>query len=312
MRRIFAVGEALVDIIFSGGEPRAAKAGGAMLNTSVSLGRAGLPVSFISEFGADDPGRLIDSFLRSNGVDTSYVYRFTRGNTALALAFLDENNNAHYTFYKNYPSQRLNTELPVIGKDDIFLFGSIYAITEEVRSSVMKLLRSASENNALVIYDPNFRSSHLHELGKLKPLIMENINISTVVRGSHEDFQNILGLENADEVWKTLKEFSKCIIYTNSTEGVYVRTPSFSGEFPVKKIEPVSTIGAGDNFNAGLIFAFYNGNIKPSDILELDYREWEKIIATAVDFATEVCLSWDNYIGFEFASRYRSASGLQI
>ncbi|MGB4291764.1 MAG: PfkB family carbohydrate kinase, partial [Bacteroidales bacterium] len=188
----------------------------------------------------------------------------------------------------------------------------IYAISEEVRSCVMKLLRSASENNALVIYDPNFRSSHLHELGKLKPLIMENIKISTVVRGSHEDFRNIFGLEDANEVWKTLKKLCKCIIYTNSTEGVYVRTPSFSGEFPVKKIEPVSTIGAGDNFNAGLIFAFYKRNIKPSDTLELDHREWEKIIATAVDFATEVCLSWDNYIGLEFASRYCSASGLQI
>jgi len=312
MRRIFAAGEALIDIIFSGGEPRTAKAGGAMLNTSVSLGRAGLPVSFISEYGADDPGNLIDRFLKENGVDTSYVYRFDNGNTALALAFLDENNDARYTFYKNYPLHRLDIELPGLSREDIFLFGSIYALTVEVRASMMQLLRSARENNALVIYDPNFRSSHIHELEKLKPLILDNISYATVVRGSHEDFRNIFGMEGADEVWDSLRSLCKSVIYTNSTRGVSVRTSSFSGEFPVKKIKPVSTIGAGDNFNAGLIAAFYTGNINMYDIPELGFRDWEKIIATAVDFATEVCLSYDNYIGREFASRYRSASGLHI
>jgi len=312
MRRIFAVGEALIDIIFSGGEPRTAKAGGAMLNTSVSLGRVGLPVSFISEYGADDPGELIDNFLKENSVDTSYVYRFNNGNTALALAFLDENNDARYTFYKNYPSHRLHIDLPGLREEDIFLFGSIYALTGEVRSSMMKLLTGARKNNALVIYDPNFRSSHLHELEKLKPLILENISYAKVVRGSHEDFRNIFGMESAGEVWDILHSLCKCIIYTNGTRGVSVRTPSFSGEFPVKKIKPVSTIGAGDNFNAGLIAAFYDGNIGTDDIPELGYRDWEKIISTAVDFATEVCLSYDNYIGREFASKYRSASGLHI
>lgn len=97
MRKIFGIGETVLDIIFKDGQPQAAKAGGSVLNSMVSMGRMGLPASFISEYGADDVGKLIDDFLRKNGVDTSYVHRFKEGSTALALAFLDEKNDAHYT-----------------------------------------------------------------------------------------------------------------------------------------------------------------------------------------------------------------------
>jgi hypothetical protein len=33
--------------------------------------------------------------------------------------------------------------------------------------------------------------------------------------------------------------------------------------------------------------------------------DWEAIVATAVDFATHVCLNYDNYISEDFASSYR-------
>ncbi len=107
MRRIYGIGETVYDIIFKDGAPQAAKPGGSVLNSMVSLGRTGLPVSFISEYGKDDVGSLIDRFLNDNGVNTSTVYRYNDANTSLALAFLDEKNDAHYTFYKDFPGKRL-------------------------------------------------------------------------------------------------------------------------------------------------------------------------------------------------------------
>ena len=133
MRKIYAIGESLLDIIFNKGEPQTTKAGGSMLNSVVSLGRIGLPVSFISEYGLDEVGNLIDEFLKENGVDTSFVNRYQDGNTAIALAFLDEKNDAHYSFYKNYPEKRLKLIFPEINNDDIVLFGSYYSISEEIR-----------------------------------------------------------------------------------------------------------------------------------------------------------------------------------
>jgi fructokinase len=91
-----------MDIIFKNGQPQAAKAGGSVLNSAVSIGRMGLPVSFISEYGNDAVGDLIDDFLKSNGVDPSNVYRHKDGSTSLALAFLNEKNDASYTFYKQF------------------------------------------------------------------------------------------------------------------------------------------------------------------------------------------------------------------
>jgi fructokinase len=46
MRKIYGIGETVLDIIFKNGQPQAAKPGGAMLNSMVSLGRIGNPGSF--------------------------------------------------------------------------------------------------------------------------------------------------------------------------------------------------------------------------------------------------------------------------
>lgn len=312
MKRIYAIGESLVDIIFRNNQPQAAKAGGAMLNTTISLGRIGLPVALITEYGSDDVGKLINSFLEENGVDTGFIFRFENGKTALALAFLDERNDAHYTFYKNYPENRLDITLPAITENDFLLYGSIYSVTKEIRTNFMKLVNSARDNGAFIIYDPNFRKSHANELAEHRPLIMENLRNVSVLRGSDEDFMNIFGADDADKAWEIVKGSCQCLVYTASSEKVCVRTRTFSGDFPVKKIVPVSTIGAGDNFNAGLIASFYNGNIKTVDLVRLGMNEWEKVVSTAVEFASNVCLSYDNYIDGEFASRYRSVSKFQI
>jgi fructokinase len=306
MRKIYGIGETVLDIIFKDGQPQAAKAGGSVLNSIVSMGRMGLPVSFISEYGVDDVGRLIDNFLKINGVNSSYVHRFHQGSTALALAFLDEKNDAHYTFYKDFPGKRLDIEFPVIEKDDIIQCGSFYAIWPEIREKFKRFIHGAKERGALIIYDPNFRKTHLSELDTLKPLIIENMQMASLIRGSDEDFKNIFGVNDADEAWEVVKNYCKCLVYTENSEGVYVRTTSFSGKFPVQKITPVSTIGAGDNFNAGMITSIYCRKIKKEQLEKLIELEWSKVITTAVAFATHVCLSYENYISPEFANMTRS------
>jgi fructokinase len=305
MRRIYGIGETVLDIIFKDGQPQAAKAGGSVLNSVVSMGRMDLPVSFISEYGQDDVGNLIDSFLRDNGVDTSYVHRFVDGSTSLALAFLDRKNDAHYTFYKDLPEKRLDIIFPVIEKDDIVQCGSFYAIWPEIREKFMKFIMTARDKGALVLYDPNFRKTHVSELDALKPLIIENMKLASLLRGSDEDFRDIFGAENIDEAWEVAKEYCKCLVYTVNVEGVYVRTKTFSGKFPVHKITPVSTIGAGDNFNAGMLTAIYSNILTREQLENSGEKDWSKIITSAVGFATHVCLSYENYISKEFAKEQK-------
>jgi fructokinase len=312
MRKIYGIGETVLDIILKDGQPRAAKAGGSVLNSVVSMGRMGLPVSFISEYGSDNVGELIDKFLKENGVDSSSVHRFSDGSTSLALAFLNEKNDASYTFYKDFPEKRLDIKFPEIKKDDIVQCGSFYAIWPEIREKFKRFIQSAMDGGALILYDPNFRKTHVSELNTLKPLIIENMKMTTLLRGSDEDFKNIFGAGTPDEAWEVVNKYCKCLVYTANVEGVYVRTTSFSGKFPVHKITPVSTIGAGDNFNAGMLTSIYRNKISGDQLHQIGEKEWSKIITSAVDFATHVCMSYENYISEAFASKYLSASRDQI
>jgi fructokinase len=309
MRRIYAIGETLLDIIFRDGQPQVAKAGGSMLNSVVSLGRLSLPVSFISEYGYDNVGDLIDVFLKENGVNTSYAHRYHDGQTAVALAFLDQKNDAHYTFYKSYPANRLNIVFPELHRNDIVLCGSFYALSAEIRDKFLLFIEAARDAGVIILYDPNFRKSHADDADILKPMIIQNMKLASIIRGSDEDFENIFGAKTPDETWKIVKEYCGCLVYTANAGEVYVRTTTYSGAFPVKRIKPLSTIGAGDNFNAGIIAAVYNSDITGNDLQVTGVELWGKIISTAVGFATEVCLSYENYISRDFALKYK-ASGL--
>lgn len=305
MRKIYSIGETVLDIIFKDGQPMAAKPGGSSLNSLVSLGRLGLNANFISEYGNDPVGDLIDFFLKNNHVNTDYVGRYTNGKSALALAFLDEANNASYTFYKDFPPERLTNVPEITVQDDIVTFCSIYAITKAVRPNLVRFVHTAMKNRSIILYDPNFRAAHLHELEELRPLIMENFRMADFIRASDEDMRNIFGVHDSESAYRKVKDYCPILVYTANTKGVTVHAPSGMYRFPVKKIEPISTIGAGDNFNAGIIFSLIRDNISRDMLNNLSGDQWGKVIETAVDFATEVCLSWDNYISEEFAEKVK-------
>jgi fructokinase len=304
MRKVYTIGETVLDILFRENQPFAAKAGGACLNSAVTLGRLGISVDFIGEYGLDEVGNFIDRFLKENNVSTEYVYRYFDGKSALALAFLNEKNDASYDFYKIYPNKRFRIKFPEINPDDIVLFGSFYAITPEVRDIMIRFIQEAKKRKAIVMYDPNFRKQNLHDLPKLKPLILDNISYSNIIRGSNEDFSFVFGTRNANDTYELLKDRCPIILYTVSTKGVFLRTPKIHERFDTKSIEPLSTIGAGDNFNAGIVYSLIKNNISLKSLNNLSLDQWAPIVNTAIDFATHVCMSYDNYINAEFANSY--------
>jgi fructokinase len=299
---IYTIGETLLDIIFKNNQAVTSKPGGSMLNTSVSLGRLGLPVSFISEYGFDQVGNLIDGFLEENNIDTQYVSRYTGGKTSLAMAFLDHNNNATYDFYKYYPENRLNGSFPNIHQGDIIMFGSFYGIAAEIREKLKTFLTDARRYGALIYYDPNFRKSHLNELDVLLPLIIENMQLSHIVRCSDEDLLNIAGATSPEMAYGFVKQYCPNLIYTQSSKGVHVFTSSISEGLPVKKITPVSTIGAGDTFNAGIAYGLYVNKIDTTILNSLNIAVWRELVNFGINFATDVCMSYDNYISKEYAA----------
>jgi fructokinase len=304
MRKVFTIGETVLDIIFRNNQPVAAKAGGSVLNATVSLGRLGVPVHFISEYGNDQVGNFIDDFLNENHVNTQHVCRYSDGKSALALAFLDEQSNASYSFYKEYPAERLNKALPSVETNDIVLFGSFYGMAPELRNKLLPFLHQAKQQNSLLIYDPNFRKSHLHELEKLKPIILENMRLASIVRGSDEDFEFLFGTNQPEKIYEAVKPFCSNLIVTANKHGVWIFTKETQSRFEVPSIEPVSTVGAGDNFNAGLVYALLKLSIDNNNITAINSKQLEVIASIGTSFASHVCMSYDNYISNEFAKEF--------
>ena len=299
--KIFAIGETVFDIIFKNGKPVASTPGGSMLNTAVSLGRLGLDVHFISEYGKDTVGNLIDDFLRSNGISTGYVCRYDGFPSSLALAFLDENNNAQYSFYKNYPQKRLDMTFPELTGNEIIIYGSFYGIEPEIYLRLKPFLEQAHDKNALVIYDPNFRKTHLSGMDTYRPIIMENFRHADIVKGSDEDFEHIFGARTAAESWIKLENQCDMLIYTANRNPVELCTADVHDSYPVPHITPVSTIGAGDTFNAGLIYSLSTQRIGRNELKKLSGEQHAAIVERAINFAGHVCMSYDNYISPEFA-----------
>lgn len=306
MRKVIGIGETILDILFRDGQPQAAVPGGSVYNAVISLGRMGQNVTFISETGNDRVGEMILANMRENGVDTANVNVFPEGKSPVSLAFLNERNDAEYIFYKDYPRQRLEVNMPEISSDDIIMIGSYFAITPVLRDKVKELLDRAHDADAIIYYDVNFRSTHANEAIKLMPTIIENFEYADILRGSTEDFQNMFRQPDADKVYSNHVGFyCPNFICTDADGDVRLRTKHVCKDYPVTPLKAVSTIGAGDNFNAGVVYGLLKYRVRRADLAELTEADWDAIIRCGMDFSADVCKSVSNSVSKEFAESYR-------
>ena len=306
MRKVIGIGETVLDIIFKNGKPIEAVPGGSSFNAVISLGRAGVNTSFISEAGNDRIGEYVIEFLRENGVNADNVSIFPDSKSPLSLAFLDENNNADYIFYKDHPHDQLEFATPEINVGDIVLFGSFFALNPVVRPQVAGFLEYAKSRGAILYYDVNFRASHQNEIMKITPNLIENLEMADFVRGSHEDFGILYKKPEADKVYNAeISFYCTKFICTQGADPVEVRAENgFAKSYPSEKMKTVSTIGAGDNFNAGFVFGLIKDGITREDIDRgLSEAQWDSLLKSAQEFSAECCKDIYNYVSKEFGER---------
>lgn len=307
MQKVIGIGETILDIIFKNEQPTAAVPGGSTFNGLISLGRTGVDVSFISEVGNDKVGDIIINFMKENGVRSDYICVYPDGKSPVSLAFLDEHNDAQYIFYKDYPSNRLDVAFPKIEKDDIVLFGSYFVLNPVLRSKVVDFLDYARDSGAILFYDINFRNNHKNEIVKLTPTIIENFEYADIIRGSRDDFSVLYGMTDGNAVYKNkIAFYCNNFICTNGGDNIQLRTKSISKDYPPRQIEAVSTIGAGDSFNAGLIYGLLTNRVTRDSLPNLSEREWNSIVQCAIDFSAQSCTSVENYVSKEWATEYKN------
>ena len=307
MRKVIGIGETVLDIIFKEGQPIGAVPGGSVYNGLISLGRAGISTAIISETGNDRVGRKIIDFARENGVNADNINVFPDSKSPISLAFLDEKNDAEYLFYKDHPRDQLDFAYPDIQADDIVMYGSFYAVNPVIRPQVKGFLDYARQRGAILYYDVNFRPAHRHEVVKLTSNLLENLGMADIVRGSNEDFEVIFRKTDPDVVYNAEVSFyCRQFIYTQGAQPVAVRTSTLKKDYPIPQTETVSTIGAGDNFNAGFVFGLLKHGITREMIVNgLSEAQWDSLISCAQRFSANCCQSISNCVSPEFGAQLR-------
>ena len=379
--KIVGIGETVFDIVFKDGKPQAAVPGGSVFNAIISLGRtagaaasgsaAGASVAGVSasggtvasstaasstaarcaaprvimatQMGKDNVAEIITGFMRRNNVETTHAICVEGRQSTISLAMLDSRNDARYEFFRDSAMPKFQTPDIEFEPGDILLFGSFFAISPATRLQVRELVARARSQGAIIYYDINFRKGPHGNSPHIKEYIEENCALSTIVRGSSEDIGNIYGECTAAEAYRDhISSLCSNFICTKGADSTEVFSPGFHAIYPVRKIETLSTIGAGDNFNAGVVYtlsqlpalaalsapcaasaasvatsacgatpsagATHASGATPAcsvipAALTLGKEEWDKIVTTAHLFSAEVCQSYENYVPEDFLKR---------
>ena len=292
---ITGIGETVLDIVLQDMKPQAAVPGGSTFNAMISLGRTAgrdfpeVGLRMVSQIGDDPVGDLVFSFMQENRVGTGAMVR-AKGQTTVSMAMLDEHRNAKYEFFRDLGLPPFQAPGLAFGPGDIVLFGSFFAINPETREQTRALVREARAAGATVYYDINFRKSH--DAATSRPEIEKNMALSDIVRGSSEDIEALYGSASASDVYERhIAPLCRNFICTKGADETEVFSPGFRKSYPVPAGTPVvSTIGAGDNFNAGTVYA----------LVKLGKLDWDAIVPTAHRFSANVVASLFNYVDEDF------------
>ena len=117
------------------------------------------------------------------------------------------------------------------------------------------------------------------------------MSLADVVRGSVEDFGNLYGLHNGNEIYSRVCSLCSTLLLSDGARPIRVYTPNGCNTYPVREIETVSTVGAGDNFNAGFIYAMLQGMDSLTSRIDMAQR-WSQ----------DVCRQIGNNISDELVS----------
>ncbi len=257
---ILCCGEALIDMITeptqSGRDGFVPHSGGALFNTSIALGRLGAPVGLLTGLSSDMFGQQLADDLRASHVDTTHVIASDRPTT---LAFVQlKDGHATYTFVdENTAGRMLRAEdmprqLPSVSA---LYFGGISLACEPCADAYAAMLAQHGANCAVMI-DPNIRPGFIEDQTRYRTRLNQMIEQANIVKVSDEDLDWIIpGPESHDQkVPLLLQAGPSAVIVTRGSEGAsgYLASGAVVS-VPVKPVQVVDTVGAGDTFNAGVL-----------------------------------------------------------
>ncbi|WP_282151982.1 carbohydrate kinase family protein [Ruegeria atlantica] len=257
---ILCCGEALIDMIaeptVSGSRGFVPHSGGAVFNTAIALGRLGAPAGLLTGLSTDLFGQQLADALQASHVEASHVIRSDRPTTLAFVQLLD--GHATYSFVDENSAGRMlmpedmPKQLPAVSA---LYFGGISLACEPCADAYAALLERHGSDRAVML-DPNIRPGFIKDQTRYRTRLNRMIAQSDIVKVSDEDLDWIVpGPETlAEKVPLLLQAGPSVVIVTRGSDGAsgYLADGSETS-VPVKAVEVVDTVGAGDTFNAGVL-----------------------------------------------------------
>jgi fructokinase len=265
---VFVVGEALIDVVVTT-HGEAKFVGGSPMNVACGLARLSVSTALRTQIGNDDNGRLIQNHLVAEGVilDNDSV---GPERTSTAIAHIQRDGHAEYVFDVAWRSARIEVPPGV----QFVHTGSIASALAPGCKDIATLF-ARMDSHVIRSFDPNVRPGVLPARDRLLVTTDRIAALSHIVKMSDEDAQWLHpGMDLITVIDRYLALGASVVAITRGGDGCVIASASARVVRRAEPVEVVDTIGAGDAFMSGILFALHalsmSDRIRSGDISETD------------------------------------------
>jgi len=293
---LLSCGDALIDFLpvtsVDGRDAIVPAAGGSCLNIAIGMARLGAPAGFVGGISTDLFGRMIADHATASSVDLRYA---TRSEHQTTLAFVRTvAGEPQYAFYDEGTATRNWTYRPgSIPFDQIEAVhvGSTTLTNDKGAAEVLAMLGDA-RGSATISFDPNCRPKLVKDKARYVEQMDAFAAAADIVRMSDVDFEFLYGGgDYAGRARSLIEAGAGLVVVTRGIKGA-VAWHKEAGvvEVEAPAVDVVDTIGAGDSFQAALLFALRaTGRIGAKSLACTDYGGLRRVLSFASGCAAFTC-----------------------
>jgi fructokinase len=293
---LLACGDALIDFLpvksVDGRDAAVPVVGGSCLNIAVGMARLGAPAGFVGGISSDLFGRMIADHALASKVDLRYAIRSDHETT---LAFIRTvAGEPQYAFYDETTASRSwMYRRGSIGFDAIEAIhvGSTTLTHDSGAAEALAMVEDA-RGSVTISFDPNCRPNLVSDKRRYVDQMNAFAAIASIVRMSDVDFEYLYGgSEYAGRAQSLVDAGASLVVITRGIKGAqawHKEAGAVEVEAPI--VDVVDTIGAGDSFQAALLFALRAiGRIGPASLAQTNSQELGRVLSFAAHCAAFTC-----------------------
>lgn len=263
MKKIWVLGDAVVDLLPDGEGRLLQCPGGAPANVAVGIARLGGQSAFIGRVGDDPFGRFMYKTLADEQVDVQQMRLDQAHRTSTVVVDLDDHGERSFTFMVR-PSADLFLEpddLPSFSAGEWLHVCSIALSAEPSRSATFQAMEDIRKAGGYVSFDPNIRPDLWPDENDLRRCLEQALQSADVVKLSVEELAFLTANEQVNAGLEALMQRcpARLVLVTQGKEGVIAWHEGSVKHYPATPVKCVDTTGAGDAFVAGLLYGLAAG-----------------------------------------------------